>query len=283
MSLPTTARGDGKASLPPLDRALIHTFRKVVPQADRDEWARAWQAELWHVHHRGPKTRRRSVFATRDLAIGILRDACWLRSEGWRRALSGTAFLCIASLLGLSLLSILFALLLGGSWHSIRPDLGDEGRRSLVAVPLILFVAFATGARRHIGRDAISNSIYRVKRQLFFVLKTAQVFLLAFLLSADTCLPLHATMPATADLAQLFCFVSFSLMGLRWAFRDQQERCKQCLQSLAAPARIGRPSHNLLEWNGTELSCKRGHGSLKVPEIETSWCQSSQWKTLQTD
>jgi hypothetical protein len=68
--------------------------------------------------------------------------------------------------------------------------------------------------------------------------------------------------------------------GLRWAFADQQQRCKQCLHLLATPARVGRPSYNLLEWNGTELLCKHGHGLLSVPEIETSWCQSSQWVDL---
>ena len=271
------------SSLPLFDRSLLRTLEGLVPQADRDEWSRAWQAELWHVHHRGAQTRKRSAVATRDLCVGILRDACWLRSESWRRALSGTAILCLASLLGLSLLSTLFALLLGGSWHTIGSNLGDEGRRSLVALPLVLFVAFATTARRHIEPDFASRRYYRMKRQLFFVAKVAQVLLLAFLLSAEICLPLHASMPGTADLAQLFCFVSFSLLGLRWAFRDQEERCKQCLQSLATPERVGRPSHNLLEWNGTELSCKRGHGSLNIPEIETSWCQSSQWKALDPD
>jgi hypothetical protein len=75
----------------------------------------------------------------------------------------------------------------------------------------------------------------------------------------------------------MFFFVLFALIGLRWAVRDQEERCKHCLRSLTTPARVGRPSHNLLEWNGTELSCKHGHGLLNIPEIETSWCQYSHW------
>jgi hypothetical protein len=48
------------------------------------------------------------------------------------------------------------------------------------------------------------------------------------------------------------------------------------------PARVGRPSRNLLEWNGTELNCKQGHGLLSVPEMETSWCQSSRWVVLES-
>jgi hypothetical protein len=74
--------------------------------------------------------------------------------------------------------------------------------------------------------------------------------------------------------------VLLALVGLRWAFRDQEQRCKQCLHALATPARVGRPSHNLLEWNGTELSCRHGHGLLSVPEMETSWCESSRWVEL---
>ena len=40
---------------------------------------------------------------------------------------------------------------------------------------------------------------------------------------------------------------------------------------------MGRPSHNLLEWTGTEQTCKQGHGRLSIPEIETSWHQYSRW------
>lgn len=61
------------------------------------------------------------------------------------------------------------------------------------------------------------------------------------------------------------------MFGLRWTLAEQEQRCKYCLQSLQNPARVGRPSHNLLEWNGTELNCKWGHGLLSIPEIETSW------------
>lgn len=84
----------------------------------------------------------------------------------------------------------------------------------------------------------------------------------------------------TADLLQLFAFVLFALIGLRWAIHDQEQRCKHCLRLLTTPARVGRPSHNLLEWNGTELSCKHGHGLLSIPEMETSWCRYSHWSDL---
>jgi hypothetical protein len=104
---------------------------------------------------------------------------------------------------------------------------------------------------------------------------------LAFLLSTNLCLPIHQGFPNTSDLLQVLCFVCFALLALRWAIRDQEQRCKHCLCSLTQPARVGRPSHNLLEWNGTALMCRYGHGQLSVPEIETSWCQSSEWTELE--
>ena len=187
---------------------------------------------------------------------------------------------CLAALLGLSLLSILVALALAGGWHSLQQYLRDEFTRSLLAAPHVLFVLLATAPRRYSGQSKITRWRFWIKRQFFFVLKTLQVLLLAFLLSADLCLPLHTLVPLTADLLQLFAFVLFALLGLRWAIGDQEQRCKQCLRSLSTPARVGRPSHNLLEWNGTELSCKHGHGLLSIPEMETSWCESSRWINL---
>ena len=268
-----------RSSLPLFDQRLLQAIAKVVPLGDREEWSRAWWAELWHVHHRQADKRIQRVAATSDLAAGILRDALWLRMESWRRSFSGTATLCQASLFLMSLLSMLFALLLGGGWRQTAPYLVGNFVRAICAAPLVIFVAFATASRSH--REPVLTGLTAdcFRRFVFFALKMLQVLLLAFLLSADLCLPLYISMPSTAQVSALFVFVAFALLGFRWAFRDQEGRCQQCLQSLATPARVGRPSHNLLEWNGMEMSCKRGHGLLSVPEIETSWCQSSQWKT----
>ena len=270
--------------LPPFDRNLLRIVKRVVPSTEREEWSRNWQAELWHMHHRDRNRRSHtlgvSLGVTIDFSIGLTRDALWLRTDTWRRSFSGTASLCLATLLGLCLLSTLIALALSGSWHSLSPYLNNQFNQSLFATPLVLFVAFATSSRSHIEESPASKTLCWIKRQLFFMAKMSQVLFLAFLLSSDISQPIHTPFPNTADFFQLLCFVIFVLVGLRWALRDQEERCKECLHSLTTPARVGRPSHNLLEWNGTELNCKQGHGLLSVPEIETSWCQSSQWVNL---
>ena len=269
-----------RPTLSGFERNLLSIVRRLVPAYEREEWSRTWQAELWYMHRRSRHRHVSPVAGIVDLSIGLTRDALWLRTEKWRVGSSDTATLCLASLLGLSLLSALVALALAGSWRSLDLYLRDEFTRSLIAAPHVLFVLLATAPRRHSGESSISRWRFWIKRQLFFLLKTLQVLLLAFLLSVDLCLPLHAAMPLTADLLQMFAFVFFALLGLRWAIGDQEQRCKHCLRSLTTPARVGRPSHNLLEWNGTERSCKHGHGLLSIPEMETSWCRSSRWISL---
>ena len=266
--------------LPLFDQNLLRTVEKIVPDGEREEWSRTWQAELWHMHHRSRNGRAQTLAVTADLSIGLACDALWLRTDSWRRALNGTPTLCLASLLGLCLFFTLVALALNGSWHWLRLYLGDQFERSLFAAPLVVFVTFATASRGQIEPGSTNKKLYWLKRQLFFAVKMSLVLLLAFLLSADVCQPIHAPLPNTAELLQIFFFVLLALVSLRWAFHDQEQRCKQCLHSLATPARVGRPSHNLLEWNGTELLCKQGHGLLSVPEMETSWCESSQWVDL---
>jgi len=264
-------------TLPSFDRKLLGVVQRIVPLAERKEWSRAWQAELWHMHRRGRLCNRSALITMADFSIGLTRDALWLRTESWRRTFTGTAVLCIASLFGLILIAFVIALAPRAGWSSFGVSLGQQVNRSLFAAPLILFVAFASTSSRHIEQGAQSKGRFWIKQQAFFSAKVVQVLVLAFVLSVDISQPLHTSLPATADFFQVFCFVLFALLGLRWAIQDQEQRCKHCLHSLAMPARVGRPSRNLLEWNGTELSCKRGHGLLSIPEMETSWCQSSRW------
>jgi hypothetical protein len=265
--------------LPPFDRNLLRAVERIVPRDEREEWSRVWHAELWHMRHHSCNGRR----AAANLSTGLICDALWLRSESWRRILSGTAALCLASLFGLLLVSTLVALALNGDWHSMSIALAEQFRRFLFEAPLVVLVNVAIAPRIYTERSSRGSTSCWLMRQLFLATKTTLTLLLSFMLSADVCQPMHALSPLFGDLLQTFLFIILALIGLRWVFRDQDQRCKQCLRSLAMPARIGRPSHNLLEWNGTELACKRGHGLLSVPEMETSWCQSSQWVHLEPE
>ena len=262
--------------LPSFDRNLLRTVATIVPAPEREEWSRSWQAELWHVRHPG-RNRTLAAGVIADLSFGIVCDALWLRTESWRRLLSGTAVFCLASLAMLVMLSTVMALALNGTWHATAVYLAAPFRRFLVEAPLVLFVTFGIAPRRYIAQRSSSRKFYWVRRRLFFLAKASLSLLLVFLLSVDVCQPLHADFPLSADLLQVFLFTILALVALRWVFADQEQRCKQCLRTLSTPARVGRPSHNFLEWNGTELVCKYGHGLLSVPEMESSWCRASRW------
>jgi Flp pilus assembly protein TadB len=254
-----------------LDLMLLRGVQYVVPAPSREDWMRTWHSELWYLHHRKPSGARH----TATLAAGIARDAFWLRTESWKAALHGTAALCLAVLAGLCLLCAGIALLLTGSVREFAMQLGPVLRRFLLEALLVVLVLFATSSRRHVHES--SGALPCFRRQVFFALKSGLVLLLAFLLSVDLCQPLQAAFPLALDLLQTLLAAILAIAGLRWSFGDQEARCKQCLRALQSPARVGRPSRNLLEWNGTEQVCRQGHGRLNLPEMETSWCRSGRW------
>ena len=99
-----------RAWLPRADRLLLSVTRWLVPSADREDWLRSWQAELWHRSHLN--AHRADLIPHREtghpapaLFFGILQDALWLRTDTVSRALTGTPALCILLLASLLLLA----------------------------------------------------------------------------------------------------------------------------------------------------------------------------------
>ncbi len=260
---------------------LLPVAARLVPPGEREEWSRGWQAELWHMHDRGRGAGRGRPAELLDFYVGLVLDALWLRGELWRRRLEGTPALCLAGLVGMNLVAAVPALLFR-FWVRAEGSLcAGQTERSMLAAPLILFVAFAVAPRRHTEDGAVRRGRRWLRRQIFFGIKASLVLSLMQLLSGDLLEPVAVAAPNVADFLQIFCFVLFALLGLRWAILDQDARCKQCLHLLAMPAQVGRPSHNLLEWNGVAMLCKRGHGRLNVPELETSWYESGRWEDVE--
>ena len=250
-----------------LENNLLKYGQRLVPANQRAEWLRSWQGELWYERSHGQH----------DLSMGLVRDALWLRADRWQQLLSGTAGLCLV------LLSLLVAVaavpagvyagctgdLLGFSVHMLP--------RFAVASGLTLFVSYATTSFASVAMPSSKSSRSWLRAWTFHVLKVLLLLVLSALLSVDVCLPLEVKACFAALPLELLVFVMMALLGLRWNLLDGQCRCQHCLRLLAPPRRIGRPSWNFLEYNGTELSCRDGHGLLTVPEIETSWCRSSTW------
>ncbi|HEX5284420.1 MAG TPA: hypothetical protein VFW30_09885 [Bryocella sp.] len=252
------------------DCLLLAATQRLVPIAEREEWLRSWQAELWHRSH------QRCAHPAPDLFFGVLQDALWLRTETVSRTLTGTPSLCILLLVSLLLLATIPAIIAVGSLHAFTVVAFANLPRIAAESSLIVFVSLAT-AVTSLEENLSSPHRLRFRARLFLIAKMALILLLSWMLTADLAWPIHSFLPFTALILQSLSFVLFSLLGLRWSSLDSALRCQHCLCSLASPARVGRPSWNFLEFNGTELVCNHGHGHLSIPEIETSWRQSSVW------
>ena len=253
------------------DLRLLKLARLLVPAAEREEWVRAWAAELWCVRHGRRRRARRD-----SMVWGVFGDALWLHGERARLSFGGTATLCLLKLFLLALLCALPAAFGSGSWRGLGGWLAGRGVAFTVEAALVVFVSYAT-ASAEIELWMSERPVFWWKAFVFQGAKMLLLLLAMFLLSADLCFPLRAPLPLTGELLQNMLFALFALLGLRWSFRDGDGRCKECLRALESPTRVGRPSYNFLEWNGTELECREGHGLLSVPELETSWCRASAW------
>jgi hypothetical protein len=120
----------------------------------------------------------------------------------------------------------------------------------------------------------------RLRRWCFLGGKIALLLPIVYFVSLDLA-HLRATLdPFSSEYIQLISSFSICLFGLRWALRDQRQRCPVCLGKLTHPARVGQPSRTFLAWNGTELICVSGHGLLHVPEMPTSWFSTQRWLYL---
>ena len=236
---------------------------------------RSWEAELWWRRH--PLSREAHDELFTDLSIGLCRDASWLRLESWERLLRGTATLCLLALGFSCFVSVLLALCFYGSWNVVGPRVLSQIGHFLFASPLIVFVTCATADQRPALSRTGQSLRTRLYRIAFLGAKLAILLTLMYLLSLNVCSVLAFSFPSTCEYVQMLLFVIGSICGLRWAFQDQERRCKACLRLLNAPQRVGRPSHNLIDQSGNELACRKGHGLLSVPELETSWRQSSEW------
>jgi hypothetical protein len=257
------------SSFPPGDRALLRYGQRLVPESSREEWLRHWHAELCHVHSRGLACGKHS------LAPGLLLDAAWLRKESWRRNLAGSAWLCLILLALLLSVAALPVFILAGNLKAFATTIESSVPSfTCGSLPILIVGLFTSRISVEVRALPLSS---RIKGYIFHACKIAFLLPLTFLLSVDLFTPLHPFTSFPAFLLQSFLFAALALIAFHWATLDCNLRCKQCLRSLAEPVRVGRPSHNFLEWNGSELLCVDGHGVLSIPEVESSSFQSIRW------
>jgi hypothetical protein len=88
-----------------------------------------------------------------------------------------------------------------------------------------------------------------------------------------------STRPLVDEYA-IWLFLPLAIVGLSWAVRDQQWRCRRCLRRLELPVEIGRTGSILLNWAGTEMVCPQGHGVLYLPESNSNSLDRDRWNKL---
>jgi hypothetical protein len=153
-------------------------------------------------------------------------------------------------------------------------DLPDRGRWVLLRSLLIeFFVGFVllpiTTSISSLGDYPGKTSI---RRWLFLAAKILLVLPIVMFGALDI-----GSTGSTVSPIALWLAPFGGLLAMRWVLTDQRERCPVCLRLLANPVRIGQSSRILLEWNGTELMCLRGHGLLHVPERPAIWFSGQRW------
>lgn len=118
-----------------------------------------------------------------------------------------------------------------------------------------------------------------LRRSAFFIVKTSLGLLCVFTGCLEWSRSPQAILFGNFDPASgpfLLWLYTLGTMGvLFWAAWDQKERCRECLQLLAFPVRMGSPGNLLLDWSGIELCCTQGHGVLHVPHMAPSWAEES--------
>src|SRR5439155_23506811 len=108
------------------------------------------------------------------------------------------------------------------------------------------------------------------RRGCFYIAKVTLLLLIVAFGASDL-----TSSPLRINIACAGAFVA-----IRWAMLDQRRRCPNCLRLLDKPVRMGSGSRILLEWNGTELLCLRGHGVMHVPNNPAIWFSKPRWMSL---
>jgi hypothetical protein len=258
---------------------------RLVPGPKRLDWAKEWEAELWHLRHENRRVRGGALEAL-SLAHGLMADAAWLRLDWARDSARGSAASCLWMLSAWCLLCAATEWFAAGSWHSFVRILAAHffGGFIFVSVPAV-FVAVATYPLRPLRCDgkhlrAEGRLSSRARWNLFLGVKVVLTLMIGFLASVVATIPARMVVGRYADWVELLMSALVVTVGMRWALLNQEQRCQKCLRMLSQPTRVGPPSRNFLDWNGTELVCSDGHGLLHVPEMQGSWCWYDVWVEL---
>jgi hypothetical protein len=137
---------------------------------------------------------------------------------------------------------------------------------ALLALPAITAVSLGEGS----GPSHRTSWPRRLYRWSFFGAKVALLLPMIYFASMNLgygFTSLSREQDIYIQLVSTFCMCLFSL---RWALKDQRQRCPVCMHLVTHPAQVGQASRTFLDWNGTEMMCMGGHTLLHVPSLPTS-------------
>jgi hypothetical protein len=149
---------------------------------------------------------------------------------------------------------------------------------ALLALPAITTVSLGESS---VNPQKTSWST-RLNRWSFFGAKIALQLPIVYFVSLDLAYGFTGLGRERAAYVQLIFTFAMSLFGLRWALKDQRQRCPVCMRRVTHPAHVGQASRTFLDWNGTEMMCMGGHTLLHVPSLPTSWFGGQRWLYLDT-
>ncbi len=260
--------------------AILWVGSRFVHEKERAEWLVEWQTELWYAMQEG------CVQEVTMFCVGAWRDAVWKRRNAvtsgrgsvlmiWERKNFPTPpaidwphplespFRCLAFLGLLALVAVAASLLSPG-------PLLAGGKVPFRILPFCVIIWPVVALTSGTGGGNYPRHCKWLRRSCFYIGKLTFLFLIVTFGASDV-----TRSPGRINIAFAGAFAA-----IRWAIMDQRRRCPNCLRLLDKPVRMGSGSRILLEWNGTELLCLRGHGVMHVPDSPAIWFSKPRWLSL---
>jgi hypothetical protein len=243
--------------------AILRSAAWLVPGEQRAEWLAEWNAELWYV-------RGCSKPQTTGFCLGAFQDALWLRRNSPPNAQPWLRLQSPVQCLGFLGIAAAACVLLALRYHPPGWPLPiGQLLLTMLVVALESLPALPAITSLRLGEYPVNRYGWR---WVFLAGKIALVPPIVFF----GALALWPILKGGIGI----CMVVMPVLAFRWALNDQRQRCPRCLRLLESPTRIGQPSHTFLEWHGTELVCRKGHGLLHVPETPTNSLPTQRWLHL---
>jgi hypothetical protein len=256
----------------------------ALPACVRVEWLATWNSEIWHVHTDGA-----SWMDSWRFTLGSVADVLAIRYELPEESsyLVSSPAACLLTLVLLNAALVLLGLLTSPLCRSMWFDSVWDAIRGRTIAPLfdalcaqLVFVAMsfliAIPAAAVFGTRGFSACQDFWKKPF----RRAALFYLAKLLLISSLFECALMMTMLWSGLVMNASLLAYIFLLRWAVRDQQQRCPVCLKRLGSPVHFGRPSWTLLDWNLQEYVCGDGHGVMQIPVTALSGQSPQAWLPL---